>query len=372
MSDAPMAGSSSSTEKIAEAFGKTTDPLAELEETFEEVDVDPFVPFIEDVLLSKDLHSHTRRNYRSVFDDWRKHMDREGRHPACPNDEQVVRFIEWQLSPDGADNHPRTVKGKLRKLNRAYRYWQELAAFPHPHDYDPFSLARNKVNLEVPDGKKHRRIPEEELQEIIESVKHLRNRAIIAFQFKLGLRAGEVANIQLRDIAMENTEIRSHYPEMGADDRLDGRENAIYIPPNDERSGNKSGRARMLPLDGELRRLLARYLLVRPENDEPWLFLSETSHSQMDHKAVNTVWKNELHPEYAETEEYRPITSHFGRHRFSTWWRVEKDVNRELVKYMRGDSVEKGSMEEPIDSYLHTYYEDIEDLYRENIYRLGI
>jgi integrase/recombinase XerD len=39
---------------------------------------------------------------------------------------------------------------------------------------------------------------------------------------------------------------------------------------------------------------------------------------------------------------------------------------------MRGDSVEKGSMEELIDSYLHTYYEDIEDLYRENIYRLGI
>ena len=35
-----------------------------------------------------------------------------------------------------------------------------------------------------------------------------------------------------------------------------------------------------------------------------------------------------------------------------------------MVKYMRGDSVEKGSMDEPIDSYLHTYYEDIEPLYR--------
>jgi len=276
------------------------------------------------------------------------------------------------LSPDGADNHPRTVKGKLRKLNRAYRYWQELAAFPHPQDYNPFTLARNKVNLEVPDGKKHRRIPEEELQEMVESVTHLRNRAIICFQFKLGLRAGEVSNIPLRDIAIENSEIQNHYPEMGADERLKGRENAIYIPPNDERPRNKSGRARMLPLDDEIRRLLARYLLVRPENDEPWLFLSQTSHSKIDHKAVNIVWKKEFHPEYAETDEYRSITSHFGRHRFSTWWRVEQDVNRELVKYMRGDSVEKGSMEEPIDSYLHTYYEDIEDLYRENIYRLGI
>ncbi len=29
-------------------------------------------------------------------------------------------------------------------------------------------------------------------------------------------------------------------------------------------------------------------------------------------------------------------------------------------------------MAEPIDSDLHTYYEDIEQVYRENIYRLGI
>jgi hypothetical protein len=29
-------------------------------------------------------------------------------------------------------------------------------------------------------------------------------------------------------------------------------------------------------------------------------------------------------------------------------------------------------MNEPIHSYLHTYYEDVEELYRNNIYRLGI
>lgn len=129
----------------------------------------------------------------------------------------------------------------------------------------------------------------------------------------------------------------------------------------------------MLPLDGELRRLLARYLLIRPTaNGSPWLFLSQKSHSKIDHKAINKVWKKELHPQYAETEEYKAVTSHFGRHRFTTWWRVQQDVNEELVKYMRGDSVKKGSMNEPIHAYLHTYYEDIEELYRNNIYRLGI
>jgi integrase/recombinase XerD len=81
------------------------------------------------------------------------------------------------------------------------------------------------------------------------------------------------------------------------------------------------------------------------------------------------VWKNAFHPEYAETDEYKSVTSHFGRHRFSTWWRVQQDVNRELVKYMRGDKLGSDSRE-AIDTYLHTLFEDIEELYRENIYRL--
>lgn len=357
---------------FAEAFDLDDDPLAEFEPTMESVEIDPFVPFIEDEMFAKDIKRETHRNYQSVFDDWREHMEREGRHPACPNAEHVKRFCDWQLSPDGVDNAVRTVKGKLYKLNEAYQYWQESASFPHPTEYNPIALGRRKVKWPDRDEKSYRRIPEEELREMVEGVTNLRNRAIICFQFKLGLRASELSNIKLGDIAIENAEIRNHYPELGTNDHLAGRKNAIYIPPGSERDRNKSGRARMLPFDEELRRLLVRYLLVRPENGSPWLFLSQKSHSKMNHKTVNTVWKDELHPEYGETEEYKPVTSHFGRHRFTTWWRVQQSANEELVKYMRGDSVKKGSMNEPIHSYLHTYYEDIEELYRNNIYRLGI
>lgn len=60
------------------------------------------------------------------------------------------------------------------------------------------------------------------------------------------------------------------------------------------------------------------------------------------------------------TEEYQAVTSDPGRHRFTIWWRVQQDVNEELVKYTCRDSVWKGSMDEPIHTYLHTYYEDIE------------
>lgn len=47
----------------------------------------------------------------------------------------------------------------------------------------------------------------------------------------------------------------------------------------------------MLPLDEELRRLWINYLLIRPDNDEPWLFLSRTSHTQVDDETVNLAWK---------------------------------------------------------------------------------
>jgi len=364
-------------QQVADAFGTTLDPLAEFEDRFNQLDLDPFAPFDEDILQSQDLDDSTLRHYRSVFEEWQAFMADLGRNPACPTDTHVVRFIGWQRDPEedgGKDNHPRTVKAKLRKLNRAYEYWQDSAAFPHPQDYNPFQLAREKVDLSNPNSKEHRRIPVEELRDMMDSVTNIRKRAIIGIQFKLGLRAGEVANIKISDLALPNSEIRDHYPDMGTERRIADRENAIYVPSGDERDGNKSRRPRVLPLDDELRRVLTRYLLIRPDSGKPWLFLSEKSHSKLNKSVVNEVWKDEFHPEYEETDEYRPVTSHFGRHRFSTWWRVEQDVNRQLVKYMRGDKPESMSAQsrEAIDAYLHTYYEDIRDLYLENVYKIGL
>jgi integrase len=176
----------------------------------------------------------------------------------------------------------------------------------------------------------------------------------------------------LADVDIQNPDLCEHYPELGSNPMLDDRPNAVYIPH--DREGNKSKRPRVLPLDDGTRRVLLRYLLVRPDAAHPWVFLSKSNHVQIDDKDVNTVWKEHFRPEYDETEQHRGITSHFGRHRFTTWFRVEKDAPRELVKYMRGDRAGEQSTGDRagIDSYLHTYYEDIEPLYRQRIYDLGV
>jgi len=87
----------------------------------------------------------------------------------------------------------------------------------------------------------------------------------------------------------------------------------------------------VLPSDVELRFLPIEYLLVRPGNGKPWVFLSPTRHNQMNNSKVNEIWKNHFHREYLTDEDdpYRSITSHFGRHRSSTFLRNERNWQEE-------------------------------------------
>lgn len=280
-------------------------------------------------------------------------------------------FAQYEL--EDKENHPATVKEKLRKLNEAYEYWQADLIFPHPDDYNPVKVARLKIRFDAPETKEPPRIPLDELREILSSMTSIRDQAIIVIQLKLGLRASELSNIKLAEVSLQNAEVRKHYPELGTHPMLEEYPNALYIPH--DREGNKSKRPRLLPLDDETRRVLLQYLLIRPDNGEPWVFLSNNHHEKVGNQGVIAAWKNAFHPKYDETERHRAVTSHFGRHYFTTYWTVEQEANRELVKYMRGDTTARNRGDGPpgvIETYIHTYYEDIEPLYREEIFKLGI
>lgn len=355
---------------LAEAFDREIDPLAEYASQFEDVDVDVFELFVEDVLKPDDPAPTTIRSYEQTIEEWSAFMADRGRHPACPNEDHVKQFIRREIDEKG--NSRRTAKKKLWELNKVYTYWQNGAEFPHPIDYNPFMIAKKKLSLSTDRVKEPPRIPVEDLRDVISDVNHVRDRAFIVTQLKLGLRASEMANIKISEIDLASREVNRHYEDMGTSPHVSRFENAVYIPH--DRQGNKSQRPRVLPVDDELRRLWIRYLLVRPDNDEPWLFLSRTNNTQVDDEAINNVWKRHFHPEYEETEHHRAVTSHYGRHRFTTCWRVEQDLNRELIKYMRGDTSAGGVNDQSggIDHYIHSYYEDIEPVYRERIYKFGI
>lgn len=355
---------------LADAFGREIDPLARYEETFEEVDIDVFGLFFEDILEPKDLVPKTIMSYERSVEVWTEFMEAQGRHPACPNENHVKEFIRVELNERGNSN--RTAKKRLWDLNKIYKYWQSGAEFPHPVDYNPFQIAKKKMSLSTERVKEPPRISVDDLRDVIADVKHIRDRAFIVTQLKLGLRASEMANIKISEVNLTSREVNEHYDELGSASRISRFDNAVYIPC--DRAGNKSKRPRVLPIDDELRRLWVKYLLVRPDNGEPWLFLSHSSNTKVDDETINRIWKGHFHPEYEEMPHHRAVTSHYGRHRFTTYWRVEQDLNRELIKYMRGDT-SAGGVNDPaggIDHYIHSYYEDIEPIYRQRIYKLGV
>lgn len=359
---------------VAESFGRTLDPLAEFEEqleaAFAQLDSGPLDIVESEVVDSRDLTERTRNEYDRVFSQWRDHMQRKGRHPACPSEKHVHDFIEYERETKG--NADKTIISKLELLNVAYEYWQDDPAFPHPHDYNPFQLTKKKVNFSEQEPKKPPKIPLQELQTILGEVTNIRDLAILTLQLKLGLRATELCNLRISDVSIAGSEISRQYERLGSHRVLEDKQNVVYIPH--DREGNKSPCPRVLPLDDESCRILSQYLLLRPTNGAAEVFVSKTRHMPLNKQAVNSVWKAIFHPEYEETEEHRAVTSHYGRHWFTTYWRVKADMNRELIKYLRGDRAGSSDPEDraSINEYIHTYYTDIGSVYRERVFDLNI
>lgn len=372
--DSPSEDGARARQELADTLGRSLDPLAEFEQqiktTFATRDIDPLDIAYANVVESRDVTERTRNEYDRVFRQWREHMHQQGRHPACPSEEHVHAFIEVERETKG--NADETIVSKLERLNVAYEYWQDDPAFPHPQAYNPFRLAKQQTDFSKEPPKEPPRIPITELRDIVGAVTDIRDLAIITLQLKLGLRATELCNLRVSDLSLANDELKRHYDRLGECAVLEDRQNAVYIPH--DRDGNKSPCPRLLPLDDEVRRLLSQYLLIRPTKDTPEVFLSKTRYLPLNKHAVNDVWKETFHPAYNETDEHRAVTSHFGRHRFTTYWRIEQDMNRELIKYMRGDRFGSTQADDKarIHDYIHTYYEDIEPIYRNQIFTLTV
>jgi integrase/recombinase XerD len=370
-------------EELSSTFGTTNDPLLEFNDQFLSFDWSALDDFFEEKIEPRDIADSTKYGYRLAIDQLEEWMEENhpDRSPACVN-EDIARGFALYLR-DERENDPETAGRKLYVLSQAYQYFSKHPNYPHGGKleddedgntqislYNPFDIAREKVNFGDKDRKEPPRITKEEVREKLSGCRNIRERLVIVLQFKLGLRASELCNIRLSEFHIRGELVNEHYPEMGSHYHLQGRENAIYIPDNNERPGNKSQRARVLPLDEESREVIREYLKIRPDVDSDRLLLSGNTATPMEKEGVQYIWKKYWRPEYDETEYTAAIGSHFGRHFFGTFW-GNQDVPVPLLKYMRGDTLKsdddyKGAVSE----YIHTHYEDIEPVYTEKIYKI--
>ena len=339
--------------------------------------------FLAHRITSKGIAETTERNYRAAFRVWREHMEKEERHVACANERMANRFIDARLQ----ENSVNTVKQRVTLLKSAYHYFAGKTEFPHPSplpqdgehtkSVNPIKSAHksfpyHKHEDDNGNRNRHPEISEADLREAMNAITHVRDRAIIGVQLKLGARSREMANMKLKDVSLTDPEVREHYPDVATNPKLRDNENAIVIPAN--RTGNKSKYDRTIPLDDEARKLLRQYLLIRPDNEEPWLFLTKSRHDTLgttEGRSVSDLWRETFWPN-VPAERPDGLASHVARHLFTTRLSQEESgLSSTDVDALRGDETGEDSSRAAND-YINTHYPNIKDGYQKQIYRLGI
>jgi integrase/recombinase XerD len=356
----------------AEAFGGDDDPLGEHEGKFREIEAagnpPPLKKYLNEQVEPRDLKKVSKDRHRRSIRQFRKHMKSEGRHPSCATEAHAKRWIDALLEKNSVG----TVKQKVRYVEKGFAWLSRNNNMPHGefnpvgkahtnYIYDTEKIAESEA--ERPSRGDMPYIKDENLREIFGEIPHIRTRALILTQLKLGLRAGTASNIRLEDIAINHDEVSRYYPELGTHEGLNGHENALYVPC--ERPETKSQRNRLLPLTPETHRALLAYLRLRPRPTDPdadhgWFFVSE-NHRKIGAQTATRIWNESFWPaaEKIGIEQPDLTASHYGRKHFAEHWKVKTDaLSREQVQWLRGDKLGgdgANGRHESIDAYLSAY-----------------
>lgn len=269
-----------------------------------------------------------------------------------------------------------TVATYASYLHRFYTYMTQVEEF----ESNPMALVTEEMDEIIEKDPQRRDIPLSMIRQFVGEVNHPLDRAVIVTLLKTGMRVGELCNLDLRDLVIEDEDLKAVY-SLGNRGELNGRSGSIYVASdvnhgdviNGERrrAANKRRRATIIPVDDELHDTLRQWLAIRPDavSDAEPLFLS-----------TRDDWGERLTPpmvrsivsKYARTMGWyrvgggatENVTPHYFRHFFTTHLR-DRTGDRGVVKYLRGDVAN-----DIIDTYTHNWGDRVHELYEENIYEL--
>ncbi|WP_123622446.1 tyrosine-type recombinase/integrase [Halorubrum sp. CSM-61] len=334
-----------------------------------EVD-DPIGYFIED-LTYHGKTERTRESYERVLRRFESFLD-SGTAPASATHRDCMAFVH-SLRGDAADS---TVATYAAYLHRFYGYMTEVGVF----EGNPMTLVMEEMDETVDKDPARRDVSIPAMREFVAGVRHPLHRALVVALLKTGMRVGELCNLDLRDLAIDDEEVREAF-DLGTRPALADRPNSLYVTPDatvgEELNGevrtasNKRKRATVIPVDDELARTLKGWLAVRPDgsSDANPLFVgtAERWGERLDPQAVRHVVER-----YArDAGWYRTgggaaenVTPHYFRHFFTTHLR-DRTGDRGVIKYLRGDVAD-----DVIDTYTHNWGDQVRETYEANVYRL--
>ena len=331
---------------------------------------DPVAYFIED-LTYHGKTERTRDAYERVLRRFESFLD-GGTTPESATHRDCMAFVH-SLRGDVADS---TVATYAAYLHRFYGYMTEVGVF----EGNPMTLVMEEMDETVDKDPARRDVSIPAMREFVAGVRHPLHRALVVTLLKTGMRVGELCNLDLRDLSVDDEEARAAFA-LGSRPALADRPNSLYVTPDatvgEELNGevrtasNKRKRATVIPVDDELARTLKRWLAVRPDSasaaDPLFVGTAEGWGERLDPQAV----RHAVERHARDAGWYRTgggaaenVTPHYFRHFFTTHLR-DRTGDRGVVKYLRGDVAD-----DVIDTYTHNWGDQVRETYEANVYRL--
>jgi integrase len=334
-------------------------------------DIDePIEYFLQD-LAYHGRSDRTRAAYRRVLERFESFMESHGNARVIEASHRECLAWVHELRASAGES---TVATYASYLNRFYDYMTQVGVLGE----NPMALVMAEMEEGIDTDPARREISVPEMRRFVGRITHPLDRAVVVTLLKTGMRVGELCNLDVRDLAMGESQVRRtrERPPRG---QLDGYDRTLYVDAdvlrgdvvNGERrtASNKRKRTTLIPVDDELAATLSRWLAIRPDarSDAEPLFLS-----------TRDAWGERLTPDmvssmvesHARAEGwYRTgggpeenVTPHYFRHFFTTHLR-DRTGDRGIVKYLRGDVAE-----DIIDTYTHNWGDRVRELYEANIY----
>ena len=331
---------------------------------------DPVGYFLQDMTYHGKT-DRTRTAYERVLRDFETFLDDErGVGPAGAEHRDCMAWIH-RLRGTVAGS---TVATYAAYLHRFYAYMTQVGTF----DDNPMALVVEEMDERINTDPTRREIAVPEMRTFLAGVTHPLDRALVVTMLKTGVRVGELCNLDLRDLSIPETR---ETLDVDVRPQLDGRGDALFVAADravgdvteGERrtAANKRKRATVIPVDGELRRTLVRWLAVRPDpvsradplfvgTGDSWgrRVTPHVVHHVVETHASDHGW----HRDGGGAEEN--VTPHYFRHFFTTHLR-DRTGDRGIVKYLRGDVAS-----DVIDTYTHDWGDRVRRTYEEHIYEL--
>jgi site-specific recombinase XerD len=241
-------------------------------EVRDDSDADHVEYFLEDITF-QGKSQRTQDAYERVLREFEAYLDGRTLTFETANHRDCMAWIH-QLRGDVAES---TVATYASYLHRFYSYMGEVGAF----EENPMALVMEELDESINTDPGRRDISVPAMRSFVDEVSHPLDRAIVVTLLKTGMRAGELCNLDRRDLFLADCD-GTHRPQ------LDGRQDSLYVDSEQQqgatyngetrRASNKRKRATTIPVDGELTQVLGRWLDVRPDPISPAdpLFVSTT------------------------------------------------------------------------------------------------